>query len=96
MLVFWRGNKIPELNTRTSKQEMFSVCGKLLEHYLIAEWLQTSSNFIKRQAKESGGVKKTTVMMQEVLERVAVEDLVRGNWYLHKLKNGLCGVMPVA
>lgn len=88
MLVFRRGNEIPELGSEINRREQFSVCGKLLGNYPIAGWLQTAGSFIKRRAEGvrwSGNVgEKTSAMMQEVLENP-----VRGNCYVPKLKNGI-------
>lgn len=36
-------SEISELGSKTSRREMSFVCGKLLVHYLIAEWHATSS-----------------------------------------------------
>ena len=35
-LVFQKGNEVPEVGEVLSRRELFSVCGRLLGHYLIA------------------------------------------------------------
>ncbi|XP_029636193.1 uncharacterized protein LOC115211658 [Octopus sinensis] len=102
VLVFRRGNEVPELGASMSRWELFSVCGKLVGHYLIAGWLQTACSFIKRRAE---GVKwndrvweKTIDMIQEVLVRVGAENPVRGSWYVPKSKSGIvwCDASSIA
>ena len=38
-LIFRRGDKIPVIEGEISRWELFSICGKLLEHYPVAGWL---------------------------------------------------------
>ncbi|XP_014775525.1 uncharacterized protein LOC106872883 [Octopus bimaculoides] len=87
-LVFRRGNEIPELSSSISRRELFSVCGKLIGHYLIAGWLCTACSYTKRRAEGESWSDKvgeaTVAMMREILERTRAEDSVRGNWYVPK------------
>ena len=39
-LMFRRGNEIPEIEGEISRREVFSISGKLLEHYPVAGWLR--------------------------------------------------------
>ena len=48
-LVFGRGSEIPEIQGGLTKRKLFSVCRKLVGHYLIVEWLRVACSFIKRQ-----------------------------------------------
>ena len=100
-LYFHRGNEIPKLKERLSRQELFLMCRKLTGHYPIARWFQMACNYIKRNAEEKKWdgeeVKKTTVM-KEVLEEVEKDDPVRGRWEIPKTKKGVvwCDASSIA
>ena len=51
-LIFRRGNEIPEIEGEISRQELFSICGKLLGHYPVAGWLRLAFSYVKRRASE--------------------------------------------
>ena len=49
-LMFRRGNEIPEIVGEISRQELFSIPGKLLGHYPVAGWLRLACSYVKRRA----------------------------------------------
>ena len=93
-LLFTRGNQIPKMvEGSLTKRELFSLCGKLVGHYPIAGWLRLACSYIKRKA---GGENWDDVvdpvacqLISEVLERVAVEDPVRGKWRVFQGQSGV-------
>ena len=56
-LMFRRGNEIPAIG-EISRQELFSICGKLLGHNPVAGWLRLACN-VKRRAS---GVERKTLL----------------------------------
>lgn len=79
-----RDNSLPEVGSPLTKREVFSVCGQLVSHYPVAGWLRVWCSYIKRLA--SGGEWDCGVpsgvgpVLQETLERLAMEDPVHGVW----------------
>ena len=49
-LMFRRGNEIPAIEGEISRQELFSICGKLLGHYPVAGWLRLACSYVIRRA----------------------------------------------
>ena len=49
-LMFRRGNEIPEIEGEISRQELFSIYGKLLGHYPVAGWLRLACSYVKRRS----------------------------------------------
>ena len=90
-LMFGRGNKIPEVMDDLTKQELFTVCGKLVGHYPIVGWLRTACCFIKRQTGtdwwEDKIDQEVLRMIQEVIAEVKKEDPVKGEWNIRSVKN---------
>ena len=91
-LVFQRGNKVPEVPAKVTRRGLFSVCGTLVGHYPIAGWLRVACSFIKRNAEGAkwedsvGG--DAISMIREVIEKVKVNDPVRGDWHVPKVECG--------
>ena len=92
-LVFRRGSKIPEVQGSLTKQELFSVCRKLVGHCPIVRWLRVACSFIKRQT--NGGRWKDGInhevlwIIQEVFMEVKKVDPVKGEWHLRRSKEGV-------
>ena len=69
-----------------TKQELFSLCGRLVGHYSVAGWLSIDCSFLKHLG--SGGPWDSSVeesvikLMRELLKRARLEDPVRGVWYV--------------
>ena len=81
-LMFRRGNEIPEVTDHLTKQELFSVCRKLVGHYSIVGWLRTTYSFIKRKIGMNQWKDKIDQevlhMIQKVMVEVRKEDPVKG------------------
>ena len=50
-LVFGRANDTPDVPGGLTKKELLSVCGKLVDHNPVAEWLRAVCSYMKRQAE---------------------------------------------
>lgn len=81
-----RGNAFePTVTDRQlTRRELFAVCGKLVGHFPVANWLRVACSYIKRM---SGGKSwqdpigaNAQEMLEDLLERVRVADPVRGKW----------------
>ncbi|KAF2347666.1 Integrase catalytic core [Trinorchestia longiramus] len=92
-LMFHRGNKIPEIADALTRRELFSVCGTLVGHYPIAGWLRVACSYIKRRAEGSHWEdfvgEHAMSMIRKVIERIKVEDPVRGRWSVPDVQHGV-------
>lgn len=92
-LIFQRGNQVPEVADMLTRRELFSICGKLVGHYPIAGWLRVSCSYIKRRAAgarwEDPVGEQSMSMIKEVLERIKLDDPVRGSWCVAGVKHGI-------
>ena len=89
-LSFKRGNVIANVPEKLSRRELFSICGKLVGHYPVADWLRVACSYIKRcaegnQWEDDVGVSAHS-MLVETVERVKLQDPVKGAWYVPKSK----------
>ena len=82
--MYWRrGNKIPDMPRVVMQRNIFSLCGKLVEHLPVGGWLHVALAFIKRRASDitTGWDDKIdtplNTMIKEVLSRVHKEDPVQ-------------------
>ena len=51
--LYWRrGNKIPDMPHVVMRQNIFSLCGKLVGHLPVGGWLRVAVAFIKRRASD--------------------------------------------
>ena len=90
--MFGRGNKIPEVTDGLTKQELFSVCWKLIGHYPIVGWLQTACSFIKRETSTDWWEDKIDQVVLRMMQKVIAEvrkDLVKGEWNIRKSQKGV-------
>ena len=101
-LMFRRGNEIPEIEGEISRQELFSICGKLLRHYPVAGWLRLACSYVKRRASgvdwEDRVDYKTLKLIQEILVDVEKKDPVTGAWHIPETKIGVvwCDASSIA
>lgn len=82
---FRRGNDMPVIPPRElSRREFFSVCGRLVGHYPVANWLRVACSYSKRHCQgerwdDAVGAKAMTIL-REIIERVQHDDPVKGRW----------------
>ena len=92
-LMFGRGNEIPEVMDGLTKQELFSVCAKLVGHYPMVRWLRTACSFIKRQTGMDRWEDKidrvVLCMIQEVIAEVRKKDPLKGEWNIRRSQEGV-------
>ena len=90
-----RGNDLTasDFNEKTTRRQLFSLCGKLLGHYPIASWLRVACGFVKRH---SGGSKwdddigdVAQKMLGEIIAQVKDNDPVTGVWHVAKVDTGV-------
>lgn len=90
MLVFRRVEDVAEPSTTVSWRELLSMCGKLVGHYPIEEWLCTACSCTMTRAEGyiwGDKVEEWTVeTIWEILESIRAK--VRGYWHVPKLNNG--------
>ena len=84
--LYWRrGNKIPDMPCVVTRQNIFSLCGKLVGNLPVDGWHRVAVAFIKRRASDvtAGWDDKIddapfNTMIKEVLTRVRKEDSAQG------------------
>ena len=84
--LYWRrGNKIPDMPCVVTRQNIFSLCGKLVGNLPVDGWLRVAVAFIKRRASDvtAGWDDKIddapfNTMIKAVLTRVRKEDPAQG------------------
>lgn len=90
-ILFYRNNKIPEVKEELTKRELFSICGTLTGHYPVAGWLRVAASYIKRRAEGSHWEDyvgdQAVQMIKEAIQRVKLEDPVRGSWSVSRDKH---------
>ena len=91
-LMFGRGNNIPEERENMTRRELYSMCGQLIGHYPVANWLRIACSYVKRRAEgerwdDSIG-QQASKMMMEILQAVRQQDPVRGKWKVEKTEKG--------
>lgn len=89
---------VEEIRYRASERALLSKsCGGVLPN---TGSLWTAYNFKKKRAEEikwtDNVAQSTSDMMKNALERVRVEDPVKGSWNMPEIKRGLFGVTQVA
>lgn len=91
--MFGRGNEICEVKHSLIKQELFSVCGKLVGYYPVFGWLWTECCFIKRQigTDQWGDATDQGVLriIQEVIAEVNLVDHVKEEWHIKRSQEGV-------
>lgn len=93
-IMFCRGNELPKIDieSKISRRDLFSICGRLVGHYPIAGWLRVICSLLKRIAdgrKWSDDIgKRCTELLSKVLEEVEKNDPVKGAWFVGKSGNG--------
>ncbi|GFN80839.1 Pol polyprotein [Plakobranchus ocellatus] len=86
-LIFSRANEIPnvdQLDSRLSRRDVFSICGKLVGHCPVSGWLRVACSYVKRQTEGSKwddyAGDRACGLIREVVEQVQKEDPVRSKW----------------
>ena len=83
-LVWQRDNSLPSVGSSLTRRELFGVCGQLVGHYPVANWLRVACSYVKRRSGtgswDSSVPECARTMMCEVVERVSKDDPVRGTW----------------
>lgn len=103
-LVFTRGNNLPVLDedSRLSRRELFSICGKLVGHYPVAGWLRIACSYLKRLAEghswEDDVGELSLKILKEMLIEVSKCDPVYGKWYVQNSESGVvwCDASSIA
>ena len=78
---------VPEVPLVIIRRRTFSVCGKLVGHFPVCDWLRVTVVAIKRRATSvssgwDGEVRDATLrsMLTETVARVTRDDPVQGDW----------------
>ena len=81
-----RGNDFePKIGERQlTRRELFAVCGRLVGHFPVANWLRVACSYVKRVSSGKSWQDPIGVhaqqMLEEILQRVRQTDPVRGKW----------------
>lgn len=69
-----------------TKKDIFSICGKLIGHFPICNWLRPYCAYIKRMTNDNDWKDvvdcRVGLKLLEVLTAVQINDPVGGNWYV--------------
>ena len=89
----WKRDNTPFSNERvTTKRELFSLCGKLVGHYPVCNWLRVACSFMKRETNDCGWEdcipQSVCVMLEETMQRVKSSDPVGGKWLVSETEQG--------
>ena len=88
LMLFSRGNNVPEVPEALTRRELFSICGKMVGHYPVAGWLRIACSYIKREANGSAWDEevgeRARDLLKEVRDKIKVEDPVQGAWSVPK------------
>ena len=85
-LQFRRGNEVPMIDASSalSRRQLFSICGRLVGHYPVCNWLRVACSYIKRRSEgarwEEDVGEDVRLMTTELLEKVRDSDPVKGPW----------------
>ena len=87
-----RDSELPVVQSKVTKRELFSICGRLTGHYPVAEWLRIACSYIKREVNscdwDSHIPDYVQQMLYEMSERVKQHDPVRGQWSVKSSQSG--------
>lgn len=80
-----RRGDIPEArDEKLSRRELFSICGKLVSHYPVANWLRVACSYLKRTCEGSAWDddigEEARQRLDDIIERLQQNDPVRGRW----------------
>ena len=83
-----------------TKQQVFTLCGKLVGHYPVARWLQVACSFVKRSCEsnawDSFAGSVVIQRLREVLSCLDVDDPVKGIWSASGKLNVWCDTSQIA
>ena len=97
-----RGSQIPQIPDGLTHQRVFSLCGKLVGHFLVCGWFRVAGAFIKHLATAvtkgwDDRIKNASLChtLAETLTRVQEADPVGGIgvWTVNKLQSGWMRVL---
>ena len=87
-----RGNLIGELPERLKKRDLFSLCGKLVGHFPVANWLRVACSYAKRctdsQKWDEEIDDRTMLLIKDIMKRILASDPVKGEWQVPKEAEG--------
>ena len=76
-----------EITQKTTKRELFSMCGKLTSHFPVCGWLRAAASFAKRACEADhwdAPLNATAAKFaKELVDRVKCEDLAKGVWHVN-------------
>lgn len=85
-------NSIEKNDSSITKQELFSICGKLIGHYPSAGWLRPAVSFVKRMTNDVDWKdfidENVLKILKEILQRIETDDPVKGFWEAPKSSKG--------
>ena len=75
-----------KVTPKTTKRELFSMCGKLTSHFPVCGWLRAAASFAKRVCEadrwDAPLNESAAKFAKELVERVKCEDPARGVWHV--------------
>ena len=76
-----------DITPKTTKRELFSMCGKLTSHFPVCGWLRAAASFAKRVCeadKWDAPLNETAAKFaKDLVERVKKEDPASGVWHVN-------------
>ena len=85
-----------DITPKTTKRELFSMCGKLTSHFPVCGWLRAAASFAKRACeadKWDAPLNETAAKWaKELMKRVKEEDPARGVWHVNS-KGSVLGMV---
>ena len=93
-LVWERPEKVvARISPSTTKRQLFSLCGKWVGHFSVAGWLRPAASYVKRLCEGDNGSWEAPIGQEaakranEIRERIACHDPVRGFWTVRPGRN---------
>ena len=75
-----------EITPKTTKRELFSMCGKLTSHFPVCGWLRAAASFAKRACEadqwDAPLNESAAKFAKDLVDRVKREDPARGVWHV--------------
>ena len=100
--IWKRDGALPVIDSKMTKRELFSVCGKLIGHYPVANWLRVACSYVKRLTNAIAWndtiPAHTRTLIDEILQRVYQQDPVEGSWNVPDGEHGImwCDASSIA
>ena len=87
VLQWGRADDVVALPFQLTRRSVFSICGKLLVHFPVCNWLRVAVAYIKRKANEASEAwddviksEAVRVLLSEVVQRAQKNAPVHGRW----------------